>query len=250
MQSFNVSPPAVIEQDQSLSQLESVIERGKKAFVEVGKALAEIQVRGLYKRTHATFESYCRGRWGFSRQTIYNYIHATEVVKNVQSTVQSQPSLQQAAEMYVLTPTQQQSVASRVDFQTTTVSRLKEEINRERGKPSSSPAVKRIAEPATTTPSESPTPAALSVRLQAAEDARKKCDIALVEMQNKLRPKVHNISDLDAQQLAERIVKVGYAALINGNHPDTGGNHNAAALLNNAQAQLRNFIKEEFENEF
>ena len=79
-------------------------------------------MRGLYKRTHATFESYCRGRWGFSRQTTYNYIHATEVVKNVQSTVQSPPSLQQAAEMYVLTPTQQQSVASRVDFQTTTVS--------------------------------------------------------------------------------------------------------------------------------
>ena len=240
MSSFSVSPPAIIEQDHSLSQLEAVIERGKKAFVEVGKALAEIQVRGLYKRTHATFEAYCRERWGFSRYAAYDYIQAAAVIKNVESTPQNSPSFTQAAVMHVLAPEQQQSVTRRVNFQTTTVSKLKQEIDRERGKP-------RTAEPATSAPSESTN--ALTVRVLAAEAHARKCEIALVEMQNKLKPKVHNISDLNSQQLAERIVKVGYAALINGNHPDTGGDHKAAALLNNAQSQLRNFIKEEFENE-
>lgn len=240
MSSFSVSPPAIIEQDQSLSQLEAVIERGKKAFVEVGKALAEIQVRGLYKRTHATFEAYCRERWGFSRHVAYERIEAAAVVQNVGSSQQTSPSFTQAREMAVLTPEQQQSVTRRVNFQTTTVSKLKQEIDRERGKP-------RTAEPATSAPSESTN--ALTVRILAAEAHAKKCEMALVELQNKLKPKVHNISDLDAQQLAERIVKLGYAALIIGNHPDTGGNHKAAALLNNAQSQLRNFIKEDFENE-
>lgn len=84
---------------------------------EVGKALAEIQVRGLYKRTHATFEAYCRDRWGFSRPSAYEYIHAAEVADNLSAQAdKAQPSFTQAREMRVLTPAQQQSVASRVNF--------------------------------------------------------------------------------------------------------------------------------------
>ena len=86
-------------------------------------------MRGLYKRTHATFEAYCQQRWGFSRPAAYQYIDAAKVAANLSTQVdKSQPSFTQAREMHVLTPEQQQSVASRVDFQTTTVSRLKEEV--------------------------------------------------------------------------------------------------------------------------
>ena len=74
--------------------------------------------------------------------------------------------------MAVLTPEQQQSVASRVDFQTTTVSRLKQEIDRERGKPSAP-----VARPEPPTPSAPTT--ALALRLQAAEAHAQKCELAL-----------------------------------------------------------------------
>lgn len=40
-----------------LKELESVIERGTKTFIEVGYALAEIRDQRLYRQTHATFES-------------------------------------------------------------------------------------------------------------------------------------------------------------------------------------------------
>ena len=43
-----------------LAELELVIERGQKAFVAVGNALAEIRDQRLYRETHATFEAYCK----------------------------------------------------------------------------------------------------------------------------------------------------------------------------------------------
>lgn len=70
---------AVAEADR-LDELEAVVERGRRAFVEVGTALAEIRERRLYRATHSTFESYCRERWGFSRQHAYRAIDAAEVV--------------------------------------------------------------------------------------------------------------------------------------------------------------------------
>ena len=50
-----------------LPELEAVIERGLATFIEVGKALMEIQDGRLYRETHATFEDYCRQRWEMSR---------------------------------------------------------------------------------------------------------------------------------------------------------------------------------------
>ena len=42
-----------------LAELELVIERGLKTFVEVGAALLGIRDGRLYRETHATFEDYC-----------------------------------------------------------------------------------------------------------------------------------------------------------------------------------------------
>jgi hypothetical protein len=64
-----------------LKELESVIERGTKTFIEVGYALAEIRDQRLYRQTHATFETYCAEQWGWTRQRSYQLMNAATVVK-------------------------------------------------------------------------------------------------------------------------------------------------------------------------
>jgi hypothetical protein len=64
-----------------LKELESVIARGRKTFIEVGYALAEIRDRRLYRQTHPTFEAYCAEQWGWTRQRSYQLMNAATVVK-------------------------------------------------------------------------------------------------------------------------------------------------------------------------
>jgi hypothetical protein len=59
-----------------LSELETTIERGLKTFVEVGNALAEIRDSRLYRESYATFEDYCRERWGMSKRHAVSCIAA------------------------------------------------------------------------------------------------------------------------------------------------------------------------------
>jgi len=66
--------------DASLSELEAVIERGLETFVEVGLALLAIRDGEKYHETYATFEDYCRQRWGWSRDYGYKLIRSAEVV--------------------------------------------------------------------------------------------------------------------------------------------------------------------------
>lgn len=51
----------------SLAECEATIERGVRGYVEAGQALATIREARLYRETHATFEDYCRERWGWNR---------------------------------------------------------------------------------------------------------------------------------------------------------------------------------------
>jgi hypothetical protein len=60
------TPPLTANDSARLAELESTIKRGLRTFVEVGKALAEIRHRRLYRESHSTFEAYCRERWDFS----------------------------------------------------------------------------------------------------------------------------------------------------------------------------------------
>lgn len=62
-----------------LKRHEATIERGKSAFVEVGRALMAIRDQRLYRESFKTFEDYCRARWGWSRQNASNYIGAAQV---------------------------------------------------------------------------------------------------------------------------------------------------------------------------
>lgn len=50
-----------------LRNCEDAIERGRKSFIEVGNALAEIQEHKLYRATHKTFDAYLKERWDIGR---------------------------------------------------------------------------------------------------------------------------------------------------------------------------------------
>lgn len=65
--------------ERSLSELEGVIERGLGTFVEVGQALFVIRDARLYREMHATFEDYCRDRWGFTDRRARQLMQAAEI---------------------------------------------------------------------------------------------------------------------------------------------------------------------------
>lgn len=70
-----------------LQQLESVIDRGKQAFIEVGTALVEIRVNRLYRSEFKTFEEYCQSKWGFSRQFANRTIESSGIASALETTV-------------------------------------------------------------------------------------------------------------------------------------------------------------------
>jgi hypothetical protein len=73
-----------------LAELEKTIARGKKTFVDVGLALAEIRDLRLYRREYASFAEYCQKKWGWTRQHAYRLIEAAPVAKcNLQVTSQN-----------------------------------------------------------------------------------------------------------------------------------------------------------------
>lgn len=76
-----------------LETLESVIDSGRKAFVEVGRALLEIKTGKLYRSKFGTFEEYCQNKWQMERRTAYRYLDAASVIENVSHGTQTQPIL-------------------------------------------------------------------------------------------------------------------------------------------------------------
>lgn len=62
-----------------LRECETVIERGCKSVFEMGLALLEIRNGRLYRKTHRTFEEYCRERWELSRIHAYRMLNAARV---------------------------------------------------------------------------------------------------------------------------------------------------------------------------
>ncbi|TWH20944.1 hypothetical protein [Prauserella rugosa] len=70
----------VAEADQ-LADLEAVIAQGLQTFVRVGQALLTIRDNRLYRKTHETFEEYCRERWEMTKDSANRVIRAAEVVE-------------------------------------------------------------------------------------------------------------------------------------------------------------------------
>lgn len=71
------------EEGESLAKQEAIIERGLNTFVEVGTALLAIRDGRLYRKDYATFEDYCRERWGMTRRHTNRMIAAASVVENL-----------------------------------------------------------------------------------------------------------------------------------------------------------------------
>lgn len=66
-----------------LRRLEGIVQRGMQTFCEVGKALAEIQERRLYRLTHKTFTAYCEERWGMSKSHAYRHIEVSKTIETL-----------------------------------------------------------------------------------------------------------------------------------------------------------------------
>ena len=73
----------LLRDDQRLAELEKTIARGKKTFVEVGLALAEIRDLRLYRRDYSGFAEYCREKWGWEKAYANHVIRAADVVKGL-----------------------------------------------------------------------------------------------------------------------------------------------------------------------
>ncbi len=65
---------------EQLAECERIVEAKLADVFEVGSALLTIKENHLYRATHATFESYCRERWGFGRSYAWRVTGAAERV--------------------------------------------------------------------------------------------------------------------------------------------------------------------------
>lgn len=79
------------DEKQRFTECELVIERGIKTFVDVGSALLEIRDNRYYREEFATFEDYCRGKWGMSRPRAYQLIDAAVTINNLSTVVDNMP---------------------------------------------------------------------------------------------------------------------------------------------------------------
>jgi len=71
-----------LAESKRLIYLEKIVEAGHQTFVEVGLAMAEIRDQGLYRADFKTFEAYCIGKWGWTKQHCYRLINSAEVAKS------------------------------------------------------------------------------------------------------------------------------------------------------------------------
>ena len=89
-----------------LTALEKTVREGLQSFIEVGRALQEINERQGYRlRGFETFDDYCEGQFGFSRRHGYRMIAAAQTVNKVKSVLGEAPRNEAAAR--VLTPVAQ-----------------------------------------------------------------------------------------------------------------------------------------------
>jgi len=69
---------------EELRRLEALVRRETVSFRLASTALLKIQRRkNLYRRSHGTFEAYCREKFGFSRAHAYRLIDAAETIERV-----------------------------------------------------------------------------------------------------------------------------------------------------------------------
>lgn len=107
-QSENILTGAELEE---LGSLEATVERGLRAFWEIGQALQQIRDKRLYRQEYATFEEYCICRWEMSRRSAYQLIEAATVYENVRHGAQILPANERQTRPLVTLPPQKQQEA-------------------------------------------------------------------------------------------------------------------------------------------
>lgn len=70
--------------------MEEVVEGGLRQFLEIGRALLEINERRLYRSTHATFVDYALGRWNLSGPRAYQLMQAARLSTDVDISSEAQ----------------------------------------------------------------------------------------------------------------------------------------------------------------
>jgi hypothetical protein len=76
-----LATPITAEEKQRLFRLEKVIDAKLGDFFEVGSALMEIKINGLFRETHRNFNVYCQERWGFGRSYANKLIGSAERIQ-------------------------------------------------------------------------------------------------------------------------------------------------------------------------
>jgi hypothetical protein len=77
--------PLASDEKAALERCEAVIARGVQTFIQVGDALAEIRNGKLYRMQFATFEDYCREKWGIGGSRARQLIGAANVAHEIES---------------------------------------------------------------------------------------------------------------------------------------------------------------------
>src|SRR6516164_5001245 len=75
--------PLTIQERARLAELESVVETHLETFLSVGRALAEIRNRRLYREEHPTWELYYTRKWGFGYSRANELIRSTEIAEGL-----------------------------------------------------------------------------------------------------------------------------------------------------------------------
>jgi len=114
-----------------LSELEAVIDRNRRSFYVIGKALYEIRENRLYKLLcFNTFEAYAKQRWSIGKSHAYRLIEAYRVIENLSPIGDILPENEsQVRPLAPLTPLEQrriwrQFLASGMDLSAKNICRL------------------------------------------------------------------------------------------------------------------------------
>lgn len=81
-ESISTLTPITLAESKRLIELEKIILDGEHTFIKVGIALAEIRDARLYKADYKTFEAYCIGKWGWTKQHCYRLIECAPIAKS------------------------------------------------------------------------------------------------------------------------------------------------------------------------
>jgi hypothetical protein len=81
---LNVEKPLSEREETILAECEHDISLHLRSFIKVGRALATIRDKRLYRTSHQSFEAYCAARWELSRPHCYRLIDGATTVETIE----------------------------------------------------------------------------------------------------------------------------------------------------------------------